>query len=105
MKILEKKYRGSLICRIFDYPIAYAITKLLLENGPMELDEIVKKVKISKPGVSAHLKKLKIAHIVRYEKRWPKTIYCIKYQKEVKNLLDAAEKLATRITKRITLDY
>jgi DNA-binding transcriptional regulator GbsR (MarR family) len=105
MKILEKKYRGSMICRIFDYPVAYAITKLLLNNGPMELDEIVRKVGISKPGVSLHLRKLKIAHIVRYEKKWPKTIYWIKYPKEVKNLLNAAEKLAIRITRRINKDY
>ncbi|UCG92047.1 MAG: winged helix-turn-helix transcriptional regulator [candidate division WOR-3 bacterium] len=105
MKITEKKYRGSVMCRILGYPITYAIVKLLLEHGPMELDEIVRRVKISKPGVSLHLKKLKIANIVRYEKRWPKTYYWIKYPEEVKDFLDASEKLVIRTTKRIKKDY
>jgi DNA-binding transcriptional regulator GbsR (MarR family) len=105
VRIIEKKFRGSLICRLLDYPVAYAITKMLLENGPMPLDDIVKHVKISKPGVCVHLRKLRIGHIIRYEKRWPNTIYRIKYPKEVKLFLDAAEMLASRISRRIKQDY
>jgi len=105
MKILEKKYRGSVICRILGYPITYAICKLLLEKGPLELDEVIKHVKIKKPGVCLHLNKLKVANIIRYEKRWPKTFYWIKYPKEVKAFLNTCEKLVIRATKRIRKDF
>ncbi len=43
MKIMEKKYRGSLICRVLGHPITYAIVRLLLDNEPMSLEDIVKK--------------------------------------------------------------
>lgn len=42
MKIQERKYRGSLICRTVAYPISYAIVKMLSDNGPMKLEQIVK---------------------------------------------------------------
>lgn len=87
MKIIEKRYRGSVLCRILGYPIAHAIVKMLLENGPMDLTQITDSVRISKPGVLAHLRKLKIANIIRYEKSWPKTYYWIKYPEEVRAVL------------------
>ena len=105
MKIIEKRYRGSVVFRILGYPITYAIVKLLLNQGPMDLNEIVKSIKISKSGVSNHLLKLKVANIIRYEKKWPKTIYRIKYPAEVKRLLDANEKLVIRMTRRMKKDY
>ncbi len=33
MKIVEKRYRCSTVCRIFGYPITYAIAKMLLDKG------------------------------------------------------------------------
>jgi DNA-binding transcriptional regulator GbsR (MarR family) len=105
MKIIEKKYRGSVLCRILGYPITYAIVKMLLEKGPMSLEKITALVKISKPGVVAHLRKLKIANIIRYEKRWPKTYYWIKYPKEVRAVLKTIDTLVTRTTKRIRKDH
>ncbi len=35
MRIVEKKFRGSIICRVLGYPISYGIVKLLLEKGRM----------------------------------------------------------------------
>lgn len=105
MKIVEKKYRGSVLCRILGYPITYAIVKILLERGPMNLEEIAALVRISKPGVVVHLRKLKIANMIRYEKRWPKTYYWIKYPNEVRAVLKAIDTLVTRMTKRIRKDY
>lgn len=60
MKILEKKYRGSIICRILGYPITYAIVKLLFEQGPMELDDITKRVKRAKKYSLCSSDKIKI---------------------------------------------
>jgi predicted ArsR family transcriptional regulator len=105
MKIIEKKYRGSVLCRILGYPITYAIVKMLLEKGPMDLTQIAAEVSISKPGVLVHLRKLKIANIIRYEKRWPKTFYWVKYPKEIRAVLETIETLVARTTKRIELDH
>ncbi|UCG91267.1 MAG: winged helix-turn-helix transcriptional regulator [candidate division WOR-3 bacterium] len=105
MKIREKKYRGSLICRTIGYPISYAIVRMLLEHGPMNLQQIVKRVKRSKATVCVHLAKLKLANIVRYEKEWRKTMYWIKYPREVKKFLQACEELVERTTKRIKKDF
>jgi DNA-binding transcriptional regulator GbsR (MarR family) len=104
MKIIEKKYRGSVICRILGYPVTYAIVRMLLERGPMDLEQIATSVRISKPGVSIHLRKLKIANVIRYEKKWPKTFYWIKYPNEVRAVLETIERLVTRTTKQIEKD-
>ena len=105
MRLLEKKYRGSLICRILGYPITYAIVRMLLERGPMDLEQIATAVRISKPGVSMHLRKLKIGNIIRYEKRSRKTYYWIKYPNEVRSVLETIERLVARTTKRIEEDH
>jgi ArsR family transcriptional regulator len=104
MKIVEKRYRGSVICRALSYPIAYAITKMLLHHGSMTLSEIVKKVERSKAAVCFHMAKLRTTNIVRYEKKGRETIYWIKYPKHIQALLDACEALVTRTTQRIERD-
>jgi len=105
MRIIEKKYRGSIICRILGYPIRYAIVKMLLERGPLELDDIVKEVKRAKNTVCEHLSKLKLVNIVRYEKEHGRTIYFVKYPEELTILLDSCEKLVKRATKGLETDY
>ncbi len=105
VKIREKRYRGSLICRTVGYPISYAIVKLLLEDGPMELGQIVSRVERSKATVCNHLAKLKLANIVRYEKEWRKTTYWIKYPEKVRKFLHACEDLVERATRRIRKDF
>lgn len=104
MQIIEKRFRGSLICRVLSYPITYAIAKVLLENGPMDLSGIVILAKRSKSTVCGHLAKLKLVNIVRYEKAWRKTIYWIKYPSETRKFLSACEELVERTTKRIKED-
>jgi DNA-binding transcriptional ArsR family regulator len=105
MKIIEKKYRGSIVFRILGYPIRYAIVKMLLEHGPLGLDDIVKHVGRAKNTVCEHLSKLKLANIVRYEKERGRTIYFIKYPEELTILLEACEKLVKRSTKGLETDY
>ncbi len=105
MKLVEKKYRGSLICRTVGYPISYAIVKMLLDEGPMDLDGIARRVNRSKATACQHLAKLKLANLVRYEKKQQKTAYWIKYPKEVRKFLHCCEDLVERTTKRIRKDY
>jgi len=105
MKIQEKRFRGAQICRVLSYPIAYAIAKLLLDKGPMELDDLVKAVGRTKPTVCNHLSKLRLANIVRYDKEWRKTVYWIKYPAAVKLFFKGCEKLVDRITRRLRKDY
>jgi len=105
MKIIEKKYRGSLICRVLGYPITYGIVRMLLENGQMELEEIVEKTARSKGTVCNHLVKLKLANLVRYDKKGHKTIYWLKYPEKIRDFLRVCEKLVERTTRRIKQDF
>ncbi len=105
MQIIEKKYRGSQICRVLGYPIPYAIVKLLLERGSMSLDELVKEVKRTKPTVCNHLAKLKLANIVRFDRKSRQTMYRIKYPQEITDFMKICEKLVERITQRLKEDF
>jgi DNA-binding transcriptional regulator GbsR (MarR family) len=105
MKIVERKFRGSQLCRVLSYPIAYAIARLLLERGSMTLDEIVKEVRRSKPTVCNHLAKLKLANIVRYEKKWRETKYWIKYPEVLSEFMAICDKVIDRTTQRLKEDY
>lgn len=102
---MEKKYRGSVMCRVLSYPITYAILKMLLKNGPMKLNEIVTQVQRTKSTVCGHLANLKLANLVRYDKERKETLYWIKYPKEVEGFLRACEKLVERTTRRIKKDF
>ena len=104
MKIVEKKYRGSVVCRVLGYPISYAIVKMLLERRSMSFADIVHAVKRSKSTVCGHLTKLRLAHVVRYEKNDRETIYWIKYPKHVQSILDACESMVKRVSQRIDRD-
>ncbi len=104
MKIIEKRFRGSQICRVLSYPISYSIVRLLLDKGPMSLEKIAKIVQRAKPTVCNHLIKLRLANIVRYEKHWHETIYWIKYPKETKDFLKTCERLVERTTLRLRKD-
>lgn len=104
MKIAEKRFRGSQVCRALSYPIAYGIVRILLVRGPLTFDEIVKLVGRSKPAVCHHLSKLRLANIVRFERGWRKTVYFVKYPEEIKEFLNACEKTVERITRRLKKD-
>ncbi len=105
MKIVEKRYRGSVICRVIGYPISYAIVKMLSENGKMGFKDILKRVKRAKSTVCFHMTKLRMANIVRYDKEGKETTYWIKYPEQVKAILDACESMVLRATKRLDNDF
>lgn len=104
MKVVEKKFRGSVICRVMGYPISYGTVKLLLEKGPMNLDEITAHVMRTKSAVCCMLTKLRLANIIRYERKGRATSYWIKYPKEVKKILDACDSLTGRMSQRLNKD-
>jgi hypothetical protein len=105
MKIVEKRFRGSIICRVLGYPISYGIVKLLFENGKMELSEIAKHVERSKQATCSQLTKLRLVNMVRYETKGNTTTYWIKYPKETEQLLNACEVIVQRISQRLDKDY
>jgi len=105
MKIVEKRFRGSIICRVLGYPISYGITKLLLEKGKMDLENIAKNVGRSKAAACIQLTKLRLAHIVRYDKKGKTTTYWIKYPQEIKKLLDTCEALVERTSRGLDKDF
>jgi len=105
MKVVERRFRGSIICRVLGYPITYGIVKLLLEKGKMDLESIAKYVKRSKAAVCFQLTKLRLANVIRYERKGKKTTYWVKYPNEIKNLFDACESLVGRISRRLDKDF
>ncbi|MEO0128852.1 MAG: hypothetical protein ABIL02_01265 [candidate division WOR-3 bacterium] len=104
MEIIEKRFRGSTICRVLGYPISYGILKLLLEKEKLDLSTIVKHVKRSKQAVCSQMTKLRLANLVRYEKKGKSTTYWIKYPEEIRKFLNACEQLVERISKRLDKD-
>ncbi len=105
MKVVEKRFRGSVVCRVLGYPITYGIVKLLLDNGKMDLGSIAEYVKRSKQAVCSQLTKLRLANLVRYETRGKRTVYWIKYPKQIKDLLNTCESLVDRISRRLDKDF
>jgi len=102
--VIEKRFRGSMICRVLGYPISYGIVKLLLEEGEMELDNIAAYVKRSRQATCSQLTKLRLTNIIRYDKKGQRTVYWIKYPKETAQLLEDCERLVSRISKRLDKD-
>lgn len=104
MQIVEKRFRGSQLCRVLSYPISYAITKMLMDRGSMSFVEIVSEVGRSKSTVCTHLSKLRLANIVRFEKNGRQTTYWIKYPDEVSQFMQASEHLVERTSQRLQED-
>jgi predicted transcriptional regulator len=105
MKIIEKKFRESLVCRVLGYPVSYEIVGMLLKNKAMTFNGIAKKIKRSKSTICYHLSKLRYAHVIRYEKTKQGTVYWIKYPKEVGAIMNACEGMVKRVTRGIETDY
>ena len=105
MKVVERRFRDSIIYRVLGYPITYGIVKLLLEKGKMDLESIAKYVKRSKAAVCFQLTKLRLANVIRYERKGKKTTYWVKYPNEIKKLFDACESLVGRISRRLDKDF
>ncbi len=104
MQIVEKRFRGSVVCRVLGYPISYGITKLLLEKKALDLETIASYVERSKQATCSQLTKLRLANIVRYEKSGKSTIYWIKYPKEVERIFAACETFVRRSSRRLNKD-
>lgn len=101
MEFIEKRFRGSIICRVLGYPISYGILKLLLEKEKLDLNTITKCVRRSKQALCSHMTKLRLTNLVRYEKKGRFTTYWIKYPEEVRKFLNACEQLVKRISSRL----
>jgi hypothetical protein len=105
MKIVEKRFRGSLVCTVLGYPVSYKIVAMLLKNRSMAFSDNLGKVRRSNSTICYHLTKLRYAHVIRYEKTAKGTVYWIKYPKEVRAIMNACEGMVERVTKRIESDY
>jgi transcription initiation factor IIE alpha subunit len=105
MRIVEKKFRGSVICRVMGYPISYGIVKLLMEKGEMDLDTISRLVKRSKAAVCFQLTKLRLANIIRYERKGKHTHYWVKYPVEMKKIFHSCDLLVSRTSRRLNRDF
>ena len=66
---------------------------LTLKRGPLAVGEIAKKVNISQPAVSQHLKVLKSSNLVEDERRGQEVLYSI----NVSYMAGLLKKLATNL--------
>lgn len=104
MRVQELQFRASQTCRVLGYPIPFAIVRLLLDRGPLTLQDIRPKARRSKQDLCHHLTRLRLAQIVRYERQGRETRYWIKYPDEVRRLVDSAQALAERAGRRMQQD-
>ncbi len=105
MRVVERRFRGSVVCRVLGYPVSYGIVKLLLGKGAMSLRDIAAAANRSQSTTCTHLTKLRLANIVRYEKKGARTFYWIKYRYEVETILRACESLVRRASQRLGRDF
>ncbi|MGB9721509.1 MAG: ArsR/SmtB family transcription factor [bacterium] len=99
--MLEVLYRESRIAKALGEPPKMAIVNLLLRKGPLTLTEIANAIHRSKTTSCYHLSKLKALEIVRYETKESGVYYWIKYEKELKELLNALSKFVNRTLKGV----
>lgn len=88
----ETPYRASQICRILGNPKAYQILLELRRVGSATPSDLSAKVNRTVSTVSGHLKSLRQAHLVRYQREGESAVYCIK-NREIEKIMDRLEAL------------
>ncbi|MEO0185211.1 MAG: metalloregulator ArsR/SmtB family transcription factor [candidate division WOR-3 bacterium] len=100
----EIHYRESRVAKGLGDPAKYAITKLLLDTGPLSVNEIAKSVRRSQPTVSHHLAQLKNLEIVRYEARSSGSFYWIKYPEEIRRIIKSLNIFVNRTLQGVNIE-
>ncbi|MEO0106569.1 MAG: winged helix-turn-helix domain-containing protein [candidate division WOR-3 bacterium] len=99
--MLEVLYRESRVAKALGEPPKMAIVNLLLRRGPLTLSEIANSIHRSKTTTCYHLSKLKGLEIVRYETKENGVHYWIKYEREIREILNTLSKFVNRSLKGI----
>jgi DNA-binding transcriptional ArsR family regulator len=92
----EAMYRESRIAKALGEPARYLIAHLLLKHGPLQVSEIVKRIRRAQPTVSHHLSVLRGLEVVRYETKPEGIYYWIKYPKEMRQILEGLKAFVRR---------
>jgi DNA-binding transcriptional ArsR family regulator len=100
----EALYRESRVAKALGEPARYVITHLLLKYGPLQVSEIVKRIRRSQPTVSHHLAVLRSLEIVRYDTKPEGIYYWIKYPKEIHNILESLKEFIQRTQKGLNTE-
>ena len=95
----EALYRESRVAKVLGEPARYMITYMLLKHGPLQVSEIVKRVRRSQPTVSHHLAVLRGLEIARYETKPEGIYYWIKYPQQVRKILESLREFIQRTQK------
>jgi len=95
----EALYRESRVAKALGEPARYVITHLLLKHGPLQVSEIVRRIRRSQPTVSHHLAVLRSLEIVRYDTKPEGIYYWIKYPKEISQILECLREFIRRTQK------
>ena len=94
-KIPEVRYRASRVCRVLGNPTAYEVVHLL-KNKKRTARELSDILGVAVPTVSEVLRSLRQIDLIRYEVKWRKRVYWLKYR-DVTTLLGMLERLIRKI--------
>lgn len=91
----EVPYRSSRICRILGNPVTFQILSLVVD-AQLTPSQMAKRVNRSVSTVSLHLSKLRLADLVRYEKKGLTVSYRAKYPGKTRQLLQSLKQLVAQ---------
>lgn len=93
-KIPEVRYRSSRICRVLGNPTAYEMLSIL-KKGSKTPEQLANILGVTVSTVSQVLRSLREIDVVRYEVKFRKRVYWIKYKKIVEIMSDLEDLIDT----------
>lgn len=97
----EAHYRVSRMMKTFGNPKAYSLARLLLDRGPMTVDEMVRLLHRSQTAVSKILRPLRDLEIVRYQRKGNTVIYTLKAPETLREILRRCEAYVVEVAKMV----
>jgi len=85
----ERVYRQSRLCRVLGNPLAFPVVRILAENDEMSPSQIAAAVGRSVSRVSNVLAALRLAEVVRYQRKGRMARYRLKHPRKTRRLLAA----------------
>ncbi len=100
----ERDYRESRVCRIIGNPTAYRILRALMDGSRRQPSELARLLGLGLTTVSATLRILRTADLVRYVREGKSARYWIKYPVELRSTTASLRRLVLRTSRRLRKD-
>jgi len=73
----DTSYKQSFWCKALSHPARIIILSHLLEHGTTAFYVLIKKIPLSRPAISQHIKSLRNAGLIETFEKYPHTYYCL----------------------------